>query len=67
MSTLEIVDVAPADMQQFVVTAEGFWGEVPEPGLDLVHRVLDRAFLARLDEAALREAAADAATRTTRD
>jgi predicted acetyltransferase len=49
VSTLEIVDVAPADMQQFVLTAEGFWGEVPEPGLDMVHHVLDRALLARLD------------------
>jgi predicted acetyltransferase len=49
VSTLEIVDVAPADMQQFVVTAEGFWGEVPEPGPDLVHQVLNRAMLARLD------------------
>jgi predicted acetyltransferase len=49
VSTLEIVDVAPADMQQFVVTAEGFWGEAPEPGLDLLHHVLNRAMLARLD------------------
>jgi predicted acetyltransferase len=49
MSAIEIVDVAPADMQQFVLTAEGFWGEVPEPGLDMVHHVLDRAMLARLD------------------
>ncbi|MGH7721429.1 MAG: GNAT family N-acetyltransferase [Candidatus Dormibacteria bacterium] len=51
MSPLEIVEVAPADMERFVLTAHGFWADVPEEGLDLVPRVLDRALLARLDGA----------------
>lgn len=49
MTAIEVVDVTPADMKQFVLTAHGFWGEAPEPGMDQVHRVLDRAMLARLD------------------
>ncbi|HEY8756840.1 MAG TPA: GNAT family N-acetyltransferase, partial [Candidatus Dormibacteraeota bacterium] len=49
MSALEIVDVAPADMDAFVATAHGFWGEVPDEGLELVAHVLDRALLARID------------------
>jgi predicted acetyltransferase len=49
MSDLEIVDVARSDMERFVRTAHGFWGEAPEPGTDQVHHVLDRAMFARLD------------------
>jgi predicted acetyltransferase len=49
MSVIEIVDVATADMERFVSTADGFWGGIAEEGLDLVHEVLARAFLARLD------------------
>ncbi len=49
MSAIEIVDVARSDMERFVRTAHGFWGEAPEPGTDQVHHVLDRAMLARLD------------------
>jgi predicted acetyltransferase len=49
MSAIEIVDIAPADMDAFVATAHRFWGEVAEEGLDLVKDVLDRALLARLD------------------
>jgi predicted acetyltransferase len=36
-------------MERFVRSAHGFWGEAPEPGADQVHKVLDRALLARLD------------------
>jgi predicted acetyltransferase len=49
MSAIEIVDVARSDMERFVRTAHGFWGEAPEPGMDAVQHVLDRAVLARLD------------------
>ncbi|MDQ6856810.1 MAG: GNAT family N-acetyltransferase [Candidatus Dormibacteraeota bacterium] len=49
MNDIEVVDVAPADMEHFVRTAHGFWGEAPEPGMDQVAHVLDRAWLARLD------------------
>ena len=46
MSTIEIVDVASADMGAFVVTAQGFWGELDEQGMDLVKDVLDCALRA---------------------
>jgi predicted acetyltransferase len=49
MSAIEIVDVARPDMERFVHVAHGFWGEAPEPGMDAVQHVLDRAVLARLD------------------
>ncbi|HSP65759.1 MAG TPA: GNAT family N-acetyltransferase [Candidatus Deferrimicrobium sp.] len=49
MSEIEVVDVAPADMERFVHVAHGFWGEAPEPGMDEVRHVLDRAVFARRD------------------
>jgi predicted acetyltransferase len=49
MSAIEVVDVPRSDMERFVRSAHGFWGEAPEPGADQVHKVLDRALLARLD------------------
>ena len=48
MSAVEVVEVPSGQMAQFVETAHGFWGEAPEIGMDQVHRVLDRAMLARL-------------------
>ncbi|HWF56885.1 MAG TPA: GNAT family N-acetyltransferase [Candidatus Dormibacteraeota bacterium] len=49
MSSIEIVDVDRADMAAFVATAQGFWGEPGDDGLDLVKDVLSRALLARID------------------
>lgn len=49
MSEIEVVDVAPSDMERFVHVAHGFWGEAPEPGMDEVRHVLDRAVFARLE------------------
>jgi hypothetical protein len=53
MSTIEIVDVARADMAAFVATAHGFWGEPGEDGMELVKDVLARALLARRGHAAV--------------
>ncbi len=49
MSTIEVVDVAPSAMEHFVQTSHRFWGEAPEPGMEQVAHVLDRAWFARLD------------------
>jgi predicted acetyltransferase len=49
MTAIEVVDVPRSDMERFVRSAHGFWGEAPEPGTDHVHKVLDRAVIARLD------------------
>jgi predicted acetyltransferase len=32
MSAIEVVDVPRSDMERFVRSAHGFWGEAPEPG-----------------------------------
>jgi predicted acetyltransferase len=49
MTAVEIVDVPASQMERFVHAAHGFWGEAPEPGMEHVHNVLDRAIMARLD------------------
>jgi predicted acetyltransferase len=48
MSRIEIVDVASPDMAAFVATAQGFWGEPGDDGVDLVKDVLSHALLARI-------------------
>ncbi len=47
--SIEIVDVPRSEMERFVRTAHAFWGEAPEPGMDEVRDVFDRAMFARLD------------------
>jgi predicted acetyltransferase len=49
MSEIEVVDVAGGGTADFVATSLRFWGEVPDPGIDTVHEVLDRALIARVD------------------
>ena len=46
--SIEIVDLPRSEMERFVRTGHAFWGEAPEPGMDLVSDVFDRAMFARL-------------------
>ena len=57
MSTVEIAEVRSDDMDRFVEIAHGFWGGAPEPGMELVSKLLDRAVLARTDGADIGAAA----------
>jgi predicted acetyltransferase len=49
MSAMEIAEVRADEMGRFVEIAHRFWGGAPEPGLELVSKVFDRAMLARID------------------
>jgi predicted acetyltransferase len=49
MSTVEIAEVRSDEMGRFVEIAHRFWGGAPEPAMELVSKVLDRAMLARTD------------------
>jgi predicted acetyltransferase len=49
MSALEIAEVRSDEMGRFVEIAHSFWGGAPEPGMELMSEVFDRAVLARID------------------
>jgi predicted acetyltransferase len=49
-STIEVVDVAPADMERFVALSLAFFGEAPpDEGLGTLQQTLNRSLVARLD------------------
>jgi predicted acetyltransferase len=47
--SLEVVDVARADMARFIATSVAFWSESEEEAEPNVHEVLDRALIGRID------------------
>lgn len=49
MSTVEVVDVPPADMERFVAMSVRFWAEPADAMDGGVHSILDRALIGRID------------------
>jgi predicted acetyltransferase len=47
--SIEVVDVARADMARFIATSVAFWSESEEEADPNVHDVLDRALIGRID------------------